>query len=61
MSIYERIKVLFSQLLLCYVNHYAYIFCFSYSQDVDGLVEEVQEARRIRLLHQPSKVHYCLI
>lgn len=25
-------------------------------QDVDGLVEEVQEARRIRLLHQPSKV-----
>ncbi|XP_061372382.1 stomatal closure-related actin-binding protein 2-like [Gastrolobium bilobum] len=25
-------------------------------QDVDGLVEEVQEARRIKLLHQPSKV-----
>eukprot|EP00257_Ricinus_communis_P004257 XP_002517279.2 stomatal closure-related actin-binding protein 2 isoform X1 [Ricinus communis] len=24
--------------------------------DVDGLVEEVQEARRIKLLHQPSKV-----
>ncbi|XP_027938153.1 stomatal closure-related actin-binding protein 3-like isoform X1 [Vigna unguiculata] len=25
-------------------------------QDVDGLIEEVQEARRIKLLHQPSKV-----
>ncbi|MED6134518.1 Stomatal closure- actin-binding protein 3, variant 2 [Stylosanthes scabra] len=25
-------------------------------QDVDGLVEEVQEARRIKLLHQPFKV-----
>ncbi|XP_029127952.1 stomatal closure-related actin-binding protein 1 isoform X2 [Cajanus cajan] len=24
--------------------------------DVDGLIEEVQEARRIKLLHQPSKV-----
>jgi hypothetical protein len=29
-------------------------------QDVEELVEEVQEARRIKLLHQPSKVHwYC--
>ncbi|GAU17837.1 hypothetical protein TSUD_329630 [Trifolium subterraneum] len=28
----------------------------SLPQDVDGLVEEVQEARRIRLLHQPSKL-----
>ncbi|KAK2416571.1 Stomatal closure-related actin-binding protein 3 [Trifolium repens] len=28
----------------------------SQPQNVDGLVEEVQEARRIRLLHQPSKV-----
>ncbi|TKY62734.1 Stomatal closure-related actin-binding protein 2 [Spatholobus suberectus] len=25
-------------------------------QDVDGLIEEVQEARRIKLMHQPSKV-----
>lgn len=30
-------------------------------QDVEELIEEVQEARRIKLLHQPSKVHlYCL-
>ncbi|CAJ2671736.1 unnamed protein product [Trifolium pratense] len=28
----------------------------SQPQNVDGLVEEVQEGRRIRLLHQPSKV-----
>ncbi|KAI4348578.1 hypothetical protein L6164_009287 [Bauhinia variegata] len=28
----------------------------SKNQDVDELVEEVQEARRIKLLHQPSKV-----
>lgn len=33
----------------------------SYYQDVDGLVEEVQESRRIRLLHQPSKVRCFLI
>lgn len=25
-------------------------------QEVEGLLEEVQEARRIKLLHQPSKV-----
>ncbi|KAK4793739.1 hypothetical protein SAY86_024174 [Trapa natans] len=28
----------------------------SKTQDVEGLIEEVQEARRIKLLHQPSKV-----
>ncbi|XP_031378093.1 stomatal closure-related actin-binding protein 3 isoform X2 [Punica granatum] len=28
----------------------------SKTQDVEGLVEEVQEARRIKLMHQPSKV-----
>ncbi|XP_029127881.1 stomatal closure-related actin-binding protein 3 isoform X3 [Cajanus cajan] len=27
-----------------------------YVYDVDGLIEEVQEARRIKLLHQPSKI-----
>lgn len=37
------------------VKHALYVV--SYCQDVDGLVEEVQEARRIRLLHQPSKVY----
>ncbi|KAF3946158.1 hypothetical protein CMV_027543 [Castanea mollissima] len=30
----------------------------SKKQDVEELIEEVQEARRIKLLHQPSKVQY---
>lgn len=30
-------------------------------QDVEELIEEVQEARRIKLLHQPSKVQLCFL
>lgn len=50
-----------------YVSKYLLLFLFAlYSydivldglsfQDVEELIEEVQEARRIKLLHQPSKV-----
>lgn len=31
------------------------------TQDVEVLVEEIQEARRIKRLHQPSKVPYCCL
>lgn len=32
-----------------------------YFQDLEEFMKEVQEARRIKMLHQPSKVHFVLV
>lgn len=39
----------------CQVYKFFTVFYFIY-QDMEDLMKEVQEARRIKMLHQPSKV-----
>lgn len=59
-AMFVPIKVVANLCILFHVHTNVNVFCYIFIQDIEELMKEVQEARRIKMLHQPSKVDNLL-